>query len=158
MKKNALYPFAVGAADFKVGSLVKKMLGNSNSSSFVGTVVAVNPSIEKVDVLWPTGIIREDPEWLIPINDYQGIIPSIKISNVAANYLKRLSVVYKLASTFRSLGHNEVFTYDTLSQAHGDSISDEAIRDVVLAAFQDKIAENNRNFIAALEEVNWKKT
>jgi len=160
-KKIALYPFGASARDFKVGQKVQRLITSSTASVFVGTVLAVNPSIEKVDVQWPIGIVREDPEWLIPVSDSLGIEPTVKsvsakiptdtVWNMAMMHLSKLANIFSDANALKSIGKNEVYTYDVLSSNYGQSIADNTIREVVTAAYQGKKASLSKDLSYILE-------
>lgn len=166
LNKKALFPFGVSAIDFKVGQRVQRIINDHTPSVFVGTVTAIIPAIEKVDVQWPTGVSREDPEWLIPTTEALGVDPSVSfnainqglgvnmnpgIAVVVGNYLKRLASVYSLAKNMRKIGSTEVNTYEALYTEFSDRISDQSIRDVVLVAYQPRVASKNQKFKSTLE-------
>lgn len=81
IKKFALHPFASRATDFKVGQSVKIMITSHYGSSFIGTVLALHPSIDKVDVQWPHQVGRHSPEDLLPVSSNLGEEPAIRAAN-----------------------------------------------------------------------------
>jgi hypothetical protein len=86
----ALYPVTVAPEDFKVGDCVKRWISDRATTSYSGIVTNICPSIYKVDVQWPMGNVREDPEFLVRVNPIFGL-PSVKMDSGYSSYDKGVS-------------------------------------------------------------------
>jgi len=86
----ALYPMTVAPEDFKVGDTVRKSISDRCFTPYVGVVTNILPSIYKVDVQWPRGSIREDPEELILVHPIFGL-PTVRTDSGYSSYDKGIS-------------------------------------------------------------------
>lgn len=58
-------PFAVEPRNYKPGDVVRRMYSGHDKSPYTGVVVRVDTAANKVDVEWPMGVEREEPEFLL---------------------------------------------------------------------------------------------
>jgi len=86
----ALYPATVAPEDYCVGDSVKKWISDRCLTPYVGIITNICPSIYKVDVQWPLGNVREDPEMLVKVNPIFGL-PSVKVDTGYSGYDKSIS-------------------------------------------------------------------
>ena len=176
MKKFALYPFAAKTSDFKVGQTVQQLITSSYGSSFVGIIVAVHPSIDKIDVQWPHQVGRHSPEDLIPVTEALGIRPTVvdllipshnnpeAVSQlgglpssaqlaVVNAHLKKLAKAMKIARSSKKSGFGEVKSFSKVSSVMGDMISDEDIRLIVASLYNKDIAEENAVYLTVIHDL-----
>jgi len=175
-KKFALYPFAAKTSDFKVGQTVQLMITSHYGSSFVGTILALHPSIDKVDVQWPHQIGRHSPEDLLPVSDALGVrptvvdlmvpskddpkvigavggVPSAAQVGVVVSHLKKLASVMKEARLLKNEGDTELSTFTKVSSMFGDNLADEDIRLVVSSLFNRDVAFQNAVYLTVIHDL-----
>jgi len=175
ISKFALYPFAARTSDFKVGQTVQQLITSHYGSAFVGTVVAVMPSIDKVDVQWPHQVGRHSPEDLLPVTDALGVrptvidlmvpskdqevvhslggVPSASQVSVVLSHLKRLAKVMKQARHLKNEGTDEVQNFLRVSSTFGEAVTDEDIRLVVASLYHKHVAQENAVYLTVIHDL-----
>lgn len=138
------------AATFRVGDKVQIIEPrNMGTMAPVGTVVEVWQGLGFVDVAFPTTKVRVSPEELLKIDEIMDVddisdldpvhfhrdddIPGFK--NVASQYRKRVSSLYRDASHFCDKGIREMDAYEMLYRHHGDKYSDHEVKEAVATAY-----------------------
>jgi len=176
INKFSLYPFAAKPSDFTVGQKVQQLITSHYGSILVGVVVALHPSIDKVDVQWPHQVGRHSPEDLIPVTDALGLEPTVRptVANlllpdvspevttlvggvpstqqvaVVTAHLKKLASVMKAAFASKSSGNSEVKTFTKVSSLSGDSVADEEIRLIVASLYDRSVASENAVYLKVI--------
>jgi len=175
IKKFALYPFAAKTTDFKVGDSVQQLITDHYGSVFVGTVIAVRPSVDKVDVQWPHQIGSHSPEDLLPVSEALGIRPTVVDLMVPAStakgvaaiggvpsavqvqvvqaHLKKVAKLMKDALILRADGHNEVSNFTKVSSAYGDALSDDQVRLIVSSLYNKDKARRNAVYLSVIYDL-----
>ena len=87
---EGLFPITAIPQDFSVGDPVRKWVSERSVTPYVGVVTNLLPSIYKVDVQWPRGNVREDPEELIKVHPIFGL-PTVKTDSGYSSYDKSVS-------------------------------------------------------------------
>jgi len=90
-----MQPYSIDIVDFKPGQIVKKMSQFMAPGDYYGTVLAVYPKLNALDVEWPLGTYREFPEDLLVINPREAwaephTIQS-SLSKIASKYDQRIA-------------------------------------------------------------------
>lgn len=175
ISKFALYPFAARPSDFKVGQVVQQLITSHYGSAFVGTIIAIFPSIDKIDVQWPHQIGRHSPEDLLPVSDALGVrptvvdlmvpskdvkvvdslggVPSASQVGVVLSHLKRLAKVMKQARQNKIEGSDEVQNFLRVSSIFGEAVTDEDIRLVVASLYRKNVAEENAVYLTVIHDL-----
>jgi len=163
----ALYPMTSAPEDFCVGDTVRKWVSERSVTPYVGIVTNIHPGIHKLDVQWPRGNMREDPEEIIKVNPIFGI-PSVSQDTGYGSYDKSLSeklhgkipkrvmpsdkMPIRIAHTFANkiIGNivddivdcykgnlNEVQAYNQVYRKYSNTCSDFIIRSSIQKVYRD---------------------
>lgn len=166
-KKFALTPFGAKTQDFHVGQSVQLLITSHYGSAFIGTVVGIFPSADKVHVQWPHQIGQHSPEDLLPVTEAIGIKPTVthllssdrnnssspaEVAVVAA-HLAKVAKALKAAYSLKLQGLSEVSTFTKVSSIAADSVSDEEIRFVVSSLFNPELAQENSFYLTVLRNL-----
>ena len=176
IKKFALYPFGAMTKDFKVGQSVQRVITDHNVSAWVGTVIALHPSIQKIDVQWPTETYRHDPEDLVPVNEALGIrptivdilvpsredrqvidavggVPTAAQAIVVKSHMQKMAKVMKRAYQLKHDGMSELNNFAKVSSELGEYAQDEDIRLIVSSIYNREIAEPNAVYLTVVRDL-----
>ena len=166
-KKFALTPFGAKTQDFHVGQSVQLLITSHYGSAFIGTVLAIFPSTDKVHVQWPHQVGQHSPEDLLPVTEAIGIKPTVThlLSSDKSNssspaevaivtaHLSKVAKALKLAYSLKLQGLSEVSTFSKVSSLAADEVSDEEIRFVVASLFDSHLAQENSFYLTVIRNL-----
>ncbi len=160
--------------DYHRGDFVQKIDFNRGGlSPFMGRVTAVHPGLGVLDVQWPFGNYRENPDELVRVNTERSLFLPPEFDQSFDTYDKKQAEKWEAkratASTlwpslgatiggYKDLaeqwyrGANEVAAYDTLYRRHGSAVDDEILREATRVFYARSITFGSFRILQALQK------
>ena len=85
-----MQPYSIDAKDFKPGMKVKKISEFMAPRDYIGTVLAVYPKLNALDVEWPLGADREFAEDLLLVNQGESLTLPPRVARLASIFKESL--------------------------------------------------------------------
>lgn len=131
--KTSAVPFAVEPWNFAPGDVVRRFYDGKTQTPYVGVVVRIDKACDKVDVEWPMGTERVNPEFLIKQNYYMAP-PNINPEDLqgrvasAGKFPLKMADIEAAAETLLVAGYSESDTIRLLTDGFHQIASGTQIR------------------------------